>query len=259
VKRADFRFYAELEDFLPRARRGVTFPCEFQGGPSVKDVVESLGVPHTEVELLLADGEPVDFSWILRDGARVSVFPAFRSIDVAPVARVRPATLREPRFVADGHLGRLARYLRMLGLDTAWQRDARDEEIAHLAATQDRIVLTRDLGLLKRRIVSRGYYVRELEPRRQLPEVVRRFDLARSIAPFSRCLRCNAPLETVRKEDVASALPPRVRERHDEFRRCPACGRVYWAGSHRQSMERFVGQALEEALPGGSHERRPSQ
>ncbi len=259
MKRAEFRFYAELGDFLPRARRGVTFPCEFQGGPSVKDVVESLGVPHTEVELLLADGEPVDFSWILRDGARVSVYPVFRSIDVGPVARVRPASLREIRFVADGHLGRLARHLRMLGLDTAWQRDACDEEIAQVAAAQDRIVLTRNLGLLKRRRVTRGYYVRELEPRRQLPEVVRRFDLARSIAPFSRCLRCNALLEAVRKEDVAGGLPPRVRERHDAYRRCPSCGRVYWAGSHRQSMERLVDQVLEEAQPGGSHARRPSQ
>jgi uncharacterized protein with PIN domain len=259
VKRAEFRFYAELEDFLPRARRGVTFPCEFQGGPSVKDVVESLGVPHTEVDLLLADGESVDFSWILRDGARVSVYPAFRSIDVAPVSLARPVPLREPRFVADGHLGRLSRYLRMLGLDTAWQRDACDEEIARVAATQDRIVLTRDRGLLKRRIVAHGYYVRELEPRRQLSEVVRRFDLARSIAPFARCLRCNALLEAARKEDVGSGLPPRVRERHDEFRRCPSCGRVYWAGSHRRSMERLVGQVLEDARPGGSHAHRPSQ
>jgi uncharacterized protein len=259
VKRAEFRFYAELGDFLPRARRGVTFPCEFQGGPSVKDVVESLGVPHTEVELLLADGEPVDFSWILRDGARVSVYPAFRSLDVGPVTCVRHAPLPELRFVADGHLGRLARYLRMLGLDTAWQRDASDEEIAQVASAQDRIVLTRDLGLLKRRMVTRGYYVRELEPRRQLPEVVRRFDLASRLSPFSRCLRCNAILQAVRKEDVAGGLPSRVRERHEEFRRCPACGRVYWAGSHRQRMERLVREVLEQSLHGGCHARRSPQ
>lgn len=116
MPRASFRFYAELGDFLPPDRRGVTFAHEFHDRPSVKDVIESLGVPHTEVDLVLADSEPVDFSWRLRDGTRVSVYPVFESIDVAPVTRLRPAALREVRLVVDGHLGRLGRYLRMLGL-----------------------------------------------------------------------------------------------------------------------------------------------
>jgi len=246
MKRAHFRFYAELNDFLPRARRGVTFLHEFRGGPSVKDVIESLGVPHTEIDLILADGESVDFSWILRDGARVSVYPVFESIDVAPLARVRPAPLREVRFVLDGHLGRLARYLRMLGFDARWRADAADDEIAGVAAAEHRIILTRDSGLLKRRIVTHGYRVREADPRRQLVEVVRRLDLFRAFAPFRRCLRCNDLLETVRKEDVVADLPPRVRERHDAFRRCPSCRRVYWAGSHHRRMERLVSDLLAE-------------
>jgi hypothetical protein len=252
VKRAHFRFYAELADFLPPARRGVTFPHEFQGSPSVKDVIESLGVPHTEVDLVLADGESASFSWTLRDGARVSVYPAFESIDVAPVTRVRPAPLRPIRFVLDGHLGRLARYLRMLGFDTLWQRDACDAEIAATASAEHRIVLTRDLGVLKRRIVAHGYWVRELDPRRQLAEVVQRLDLARSIAPLVRCLRCNSLLEAVRKEDVASALPPLARERHDAFRRCPSCGRLYWEGSHARRMKGLVALVLAQGA------RRPS-
>ncbi len=240
MKRVTFRFYAELNDFLPTSRRGVAFPHEFQGGPSVKDVVESLGVPHTEVDLVLADGESVDFSWILRDGARLSVYPVFESIDIAPLARVRPAPLREVRFVLDGHLGRLARFLRMLGFDARWRADTADEELARVAAAERRILLTRDAGLLKRRIVSHGCWVREVDPRRQLAEVVHRLDLLRAISPFRRCLRCNELLETVRKEEVAGALPPAVRERHDAFRRCPSCGRVYWAGSHHRRMERLV-------------------
>lgn len=244
VKRADFRFYGELADFLPLARRGVTFSYEFQGGPSVKDVVESLGVPHTEIDLILADGESVGFSWILQDGARVSVFPVFESIDIAPIARVRPSPLRKIRFILDGHLGRLARYLRMLGFDTLWQRDPCDEEIAQVAAAEHRIVLTRDRGLLKRRAVTHGYCVREIDPRRQLAEVVRRLDLARSIAPFNRCLRCNTPLEAVRKEDVANALPPLVREHQNAFRRCPSCERLYWPGSHYTRMERLISEVL---------------
>jgi len=246
---ARFRFYAELNDFLPPGRRGVEFAHEFHGGPSVKDVIESLGVPHTEVDLVLADGESVDFSWILREGARVSVYPVFESIDIAPLARVRPAPLREVRFVLDVHLGRLARYLRMLGFDARWRNDERDEEIARVASAEHRIVLTRDAGLLKRRIVTHGYRVREADPRRQLAEVSHRLDLFGSIAPFRRCLCCNALLETVRKEDVAGELPPRVRERHDAFRRCPSCRRVYWAGTHHQRMERLIADLLADSRP----------
>ena len=246
---ARFRFYAELNDFLPPGRRGVEFAHEFHGGPSVKDVIESLGVPHTEVDLVLADGESVDFSWILREGARVSVYPVFESIDIAPLARVRPAPLREVRLVLDVHLGRLARYLRMLGFDARWRNDERDEEIARIASAEHRIVLTRDAGLLKRRIVTHGYRVREADPRRQLAEVSHRLDLFGSIAPFRRCLCCNALLETVRKEDVAGELPPRVRERHDAFRRCPSCRRVYWAGTHHQRMERLIADLLADSRP----------
>ncbi|HVI74690.1 MAG TPA: Mut7-C RNAse domain-containing protein [Anaeromyxobacteraceae bacterium] len=246
---ARFRFYAELNDFLPPGRRGVEFAHEFHGGPSVKDVIESLGVPHTEVDLVLADGESVDFSWILREGARVSVYPVFESIDIAPLARVRPAPLREVRLVLDVHLGRLARYLRMLGFDARWRNDERDEEIARVASAEHRIVLTRDAGLLKRRIVTHGYRVREADPRRQLAEVSHRLDLFGSIAPFRRCLCCNALLETVRKEDVAGELPPRVRERHDAFRRCPSCRRVYWAGTHHQRMERLIADLLADSRP----------
>jgi uncharacterized protein with PIN domain len=258
VKRAFFRFYAELNDLLPPPRRGVTFPHEFRGGPSVKDVIESLGVPHTEIDLILADGESVDFAWTLRDGARISVYPVFESIDITPLARVRPAPLRETRFVLDGHLGRLARTLRMLGFDVRWRPDADDAELARVAAVEHRILLTRDSGLLKRRIVSHGVRVREADPRRQLTEVVRRLDLLRAIAPFRRCLRCNDPLEAVRSEDVAREVPPRVRERHDSFRRCPSCGRVYWAGTHHRRMERLVSDLLAErggvsAGPGAPH------
>ena len=248
--RAWFRFYAELNDFLPPGRRGVAFAHEFHGGPSVKDAIESLGVPHTEIDLILADGASVDFAWTLRDGARVSVYPVFESIDIAPLARVRPAPLREVRFVLDVHLGRLARYLRMLGFDARWRPDARDDEIALTAAAEHRIVLTRDAGLLKRRIVTHGHRVRESDPERQLHEVVRRLDLLRLVAPFRRCLCCNALLEAVRKDEIADALPPRVRERHEDFRRCPSCRRIYWAGSHRLRMERLIaGLGASEAAP----------
>jgi uncharacterized protein with PIN domain len=244
MRRASFRFYAELNDFLPPARRGVAFAHEFRGSPSVKDVVESLGVPHAEIDLLLADGEPVDFGWRVRDGARVSVYPVFESLDVGPLTRVRSAPLRRTRFALDGHLGRLARYLRMAGFDALWRADWDDAELARLAAAEQRILLTRDRGLLMRRAVTHGHWMRETDPRRQLAEVLRRFDLSRSVDPFRRCLRCNDPLVPVAKPAVAGRLPPRVAERHDEYRLCPACGRVYWRGTHCDRMERLVAEAV---------------
>lgn len=245
MKQASFRFYAELNDLLPAARRGIAFTHAFTGTPSVKDVIEALGVPHTEVDLVLADGESVGFGWRLHDGARVSVYPVFETIDVASVTRVRAAPLREPRFVLDVHLGRLARHLRMLGFDAVWEGDADDAALAATSARERRILLTRDRGLLKRRAVTHGYCVRSSAPAQQLAEVIRRLDLARAIAPFTRCIRCNGALAPVEKAEVADRLPPRVRERHQSFRRCGGCGRVYWAGTHHERMSRVVA-ALRE-------------
>lgn len=240
MKRAYFRFYAELNDFLPQERRFVTFTYPFDLSPSVKDAIEALGVPHTEVDLILANGESVDFSYVLRDDDRISVYPVFESIDITPLVRVRPRPLRQTRFVLDTHLGRLAVYLRMLGFDTLYRNDYRDEELARISSEERRILLTRDRGLLKRNAVTRGYCVRSTEPRQQLIEVLRRFDLFGSLAPFQRCLRCNGTLQPVRKEEVINRLPPRTRRYYDEFRICIRCGQIYWKGSHYQRMQRFA-------------------
>ncbi len=241
---AHFRFYAELNDFLLPARRGTVFAYEFPGNPSIKDVIESLGVPHGEVDLILANGEPVDFAWQARDGARISVYPVFESLDVSPIARVRPRPLRDSRFILDGHLGRLAAYLRMMGFDVLWRNDSSDEQLAHLSRAEGRILLTRDRELLKRKAVTHGYWVRETNPQRQLPEILQRFDLLRSIAPFRRCLRCNRTLEPIEKELIADRLPARIRERHTEFRICRSCDKIYWKGSHHDRMQRLIDQAV---------------
>lgn len=247
MKQATFRFYAELNDLLPAERRGRAFEHAFTGTPAVKDVIEAFGVPHTEVDLVLADGEPVDFAWRLRDGARVSVYPVFEALDVATVTRVRAAPLRELRFVVDGHLGRLARHLRMLGFDTVWEATAEDAALAALAAAEHRVLLTRDRGLLKRRAVTHGCCVRASAPGEQLREVVRRLDLARAISPFTRCIRCNGRLEPAAAAEVRDRLPPRVRERQAEFRRCAGCGRVYWPGTHHARMERTIAELVTGA------------
>jgi uncharacterized protein with PIN domain len=243
MSRATFRFYAELNDFLPRGRRRIAFSHAFQGKISIKDMIESLGVPHTEVDLILVNGRSVDFRHPVRDGDTVSVYPVFESLDIHPLLRLRPQPLRRPAFVLDGHLGRLAAYLRLLGFDSLYRNDFSDEEIADLAAGGRRIVLTRDRGLLKRSIVTRGYCVRSDSPRRQIREVVERFDLARLIAPFRRCLACNSLLQPAEKRDVLEQLPPGTRERFDEFYQCSGCGKVFWPGSHYARLQSIVREA----------------
>jgi uncharacterized protein with PIN domain len=240
MAQAIFRFYAELNDFLPRPRRQVAFAYPFELPASVKHLIEAIGVTHAEVDLILVNGEPVDFSYIVQDGDRVSVYPVFESVDITPVARLRPEPLRNPRFVLDAHLGRLAAYLRMLGFDTLYRNDFDDEELARLSASQNRILLTRDHGLLKRSLVQRGYYVRSENPRLQAAEVVRQFDLKSLLRPFQRCLRCNGMLEKVEKEAVASQLPPGTQKHFDEFFRCRECGQVYWKGAHYERMLNLI-------------------
>ena len=238
------RFYGELGDFLPPDRRQVAFTHTLKERASIKDVIEALGVPHTEVDLLLVNGESVDFSYLVHDGDRISVYPVFTSIDLTPLPRVGPQPLPEPRFVLDTHLGKLAAYLRMLGFDTLYRNDYHDNELAELSSREGRMLLTRDRGLLKRRVVTHGYHVWETDPERQLVEVVRRFDLLRTIAPFRRCMHCNGLLEPVRKEVIPDRLLPKTRQYYDEFSVCQSCGRIYWKGSHYERMQQLIGRLL---------------
>ena len=207
-------------------------------------MIEALGVPHTQVDLILVDGWSVDFSYRVAPGDRISVFPVFESVDITPLLEVRPRPLRQTRFVLDTHLGRLATYLRLMGFDTLYRNDYDDSELVRISVGETRILLTRDRGLLKRRALTHGYSVRETNPRRQLGEVLDRFDLRRSAAPFTRCLRCNGCLRLVPKEAVLERLPPRTRRDYDEFRICRGCDRVVWQGSHYQRMRRLVDAVL---------------
>jgi uncharacterized protein len=244
------RFYGELNDFLPAAHRQATLVCGLESSASVKDLVEALGVPHPEIDLLVVNGRTVDFACRVRDGDRVAAYPPFRALDLDADARLGPPAQIEPRFVADVHLGRLAAYLRLAGLDTVYRNDYRDDEIVATSASEDRTLLTRDVGVLKHRMVTRGYFVRETRPARQLVEVLRRFDLVTRARPFTRCLRCNGRLQAVPKDEVEHLLPPRTREHYREFSRCPACDRIYWQGSHYTQMKLFLDKAFAVAASG---------
>jgi uncharacterized protein with PIN domain/sulfur carrier protein ThiS len=240
----ELRFYAELNDFLRDARKQTRFKHVLNRRTSVKDLIESLGVPHTEVEVILANGKSVDFSYIVKDKDDLSIYPMFESVDVTPILKLRDAPLRHTRFVLDCHLGRLARYLRQLGFDTLYRNDYADDELADTSAREHRILLTRDRSLLKRSIITHGYFVREFDPRKQLDEVIRRFDLRNQIIPFGRCTRCNGMVEAVSKNTVEHLLEPKTRQYFDEFWQCTSCGQVYWEGSHVKHMLKLTDDVL---------------
>lgn len=237
---ATFRFYEELNDFLPPARRRREFDARCAQAATVKHMIEALGVPHTEVELILVNGVSCGFERLLQDGDRIAVYPKFETFDVSPLLKVRAQPLRETRFVADAHLGGLARLLRMAGFDTLYDNHIGDREIEVISAEHQRIVLTRDRELLKRRGVTHGCYVRALHPEQQLQEIVGRLDLAGSLRPFTLCLQCNLPLRAVPKEQVAHRLPPRVHAQFDEFVTCGGCHGVFWKGTHWQRMDALL-------------------
>ncbi len=244
---ATFRFYEELNDFLAPARRYRAFETPCARAATTKHMIEALGVPHTEVELILVNGESVGFDRLIADGDRIAVYPKFETFDVTPLLRVRERPLSEPRFVADAHLGGLAHLLRMAGFDTLYDNNFGDDEIVGIAAHDGRTVLTRDCELLKRREVTHGCFVHALKPEQQVREIFARLDLARGARPFRLCLECNAPLRTIDKALIADRLPPSVRELQQRFTTCDVCGGVFWEGSHWQRMRALLDDLLAPA------------
>jgi uncharacterized protein len=243
----EVRAYAELNDFLDPVARGTTVQRPFRSHQTVKDVIEAMGIPHTEIDLILADGEPVGFDHRPTGGMRLAVYPVFESLDIASVGRLRPTPSRDPRFVVDVNLGRLARLLRLLVFDVRFDRDLDDEDLAAISATEHRILLTRDRRLLHRRNVTHGIFVRADRPFDQVVDVLRRLDLGRRLAPFSRCLRCGGVLTAVSKAEVLDRLEPLTRRHYDEFARCDDCDHVYWSGSHHGRLAEVVA-AIEVAI-----------
>ncbi len=235
-----FRFYEELNDFLPLRFRKRTFTYVFKPHQTVKDAVEALGVPHTEVDLILINGTSVGFGHRLHDGDLVSVYPVFETLDISPLVRLRPKPLRNPRFILDVHLGKLARYLRMLGFDTYYQNNLDDNEIIRIAKNQNRIILTRDTGILKNGNVTHGYMPHSQIPEEQIREVIERFHLRDQIKPFYRCTLCNGLIEKVDKREIEHLLEPNTRRYYQDFYRCRQCKQIYWEGSHYDRMNELI-------------------
>lgn len=243
MARATFRCYAELNDFLAPAQRQRDIEVQIPPGAPLRHLMESLGIPHTEVELILVNGQSVGLEQPLADGDHVSLYPLFESLDLTPLLRLRPAPLRQTRFLADAHLGKLARYLRLLGFDTRYENDLGDSALVRLAQAEHRVLLTRDRALLMRRGVTHGCYLRPTSTWAQLEHLIHRLDLGDSLHPFTRCMCCNGLLAPVNQSEVLVHLPLGVRERFDRFWRCGGCAQLYWQGSHYQQLTERI-QAL---------------
>lgn len=238
------RCYEELNRFLSLSRQRIDFPLPLQAGATVHQVLHTLGIPGDEVDLVLADGRVVDFSHKVKNGERLALYPVFETFDIQTVQALRPRPLRRPRFLADAHLGKLARYLRMLGFDTIYSNSIDDSDLIRIARREGRVLLTRDRPLIGRSHFNKSYLVRETNPRRQLIELMEHFQLRRLATPFRRCLRCNGIVAPVEKEEVEHELDEATRRHYQRFWQCSSCGRIYWKGSHYARMRQFVKQIL---------------
>lgn len=247
---AEFRFYAELNTFIAPPFRHRSFQHTCAQDATVKHMIEALGVPHTEVGYLLVNGEPGDLAHRLCEGDRISVYPHFRSEEFTAVETRSPA-----RFIADAHLGQLARQLRMLGFDVLFRNSYSDADVARISREQQRTVLTRDRDLLIRKDVVLGCYVHAISCDEQLCEVMRRYRLAPYVQPFCRCLECNGLLHAVDKNAVSDRVPPTSLAHYEKFFRCEHCGHVYWEGSHVERMRHRIEKLLRYCAAGNTTAR----
>ncbi|EFL51711.1 protein of unknown function DUF82 [Solidesulfovibrio fructosivorans JJ]] len=246
-KAATLRFRGALRELLrrPAANGVVVYPVTREA--SIKDVIEALGPPHTEIHGIIADDRPVGFEHRLAPGERITIEPAVFPIDVFTPTLLRPTPLPLPkqRFVADANVGRLATLLRLLGYDAVYDRDMEDGELARIAAEEGRIALSRDVSCLKRSKIMYGRLIRANDPQEQLRDILRAFGLTPPYGAFTRCLRCNRELAPVDKKDILDRLLPKTKRYYEKFSMCPECGRIYWAGSHYEHMRGWIREILK--------------
>ena len=241
--RADFYFYGRLRQLLRKQTEGPV-AYRFNGAPAIKDAIEALGIPHTEVDLIQCQEQWVDFGYVLHPGERINVFPVDWPVAILPARHLSPAPPRPIAFILDIHLGKLARWLRLLGFDCRYRNDFGDDQIVELALEEQRIILTRDRGLLKRSRVSHGYLVGSGPLKEQLKEVIIRYHLQEDFRPLTRCPLCNTPLHDVDKELIRHQLQPNTQRYYTKFRRCPSCDKLYWQGSHYEKIARQLQELM---------------
>lgn len=246
IKTIKLRFYGYLNDFInleqKKIKRTATpyYLHYFNGRQTIKDIIESLGVPHPEVTLIIKRGEFLNFSYLVQSGDLISVYPYFYNFELSAEKKLLPEYPAQPKFILDVHLGKLARYLRRFGFDTAYRNDYGDREIVEQAVKEERIILTRDLGLLMRKRVKWAKFIWNDDPRKQLQEVFERFQLKQYYPQAGRCVNCNSRLIKVEKEEIIERLEPKTKKYFNQFMLCPNCNKLYWRGSHYQKTEKFI-------------------
>jgi len=213
-----------------RSPEGITLLVMLPAPAALKDVVESMGVPHCEIGAVSGDLDGLDE--LVFDGCRTHLAPA------------APAALIDPRFLCDGHLGRLARLLRLLGFDTLWNTRWPEAEIARRGVNEGRTVLSGNLALLKRKELTRAMLVRADDPVEQTRQVVARFLLAGRARLMGRCSTCNGEIRPVAKVDVLERIPPKTAAWLNEYFICAGCGKLYWEGTHLQGLEDMLNRIL---------------
>jgi uncharacterized protein len=239
------RFHGDLNVFLGSKAGDAVIERQLAEKTSIKDIIESCGIPHPEVDLILVDEEPVGFDHTVANGAKVDAFTVENR--GTHYAEERLQTIGITRFVTDGHLGGLTRNLRLLGFDVGYCQSADDRQLLEVMARENRALLTRDRRLLMHAIVQHGYWPRSQNADEQAIEVVRRFDLSELIAPFTRCLRCNALLEEATKAEIVDKLEPLTKIYYHQFRRCPDCKQIYWPGSHFPKLQKRIEEIRSRA------------
>jgi len=235
LKRCFIRFYGDLKDLLPEEKRK-QYEISFTVSPGIKDIVESEGVPHTEVEFITVNGNPVPWTYRVKDNDYIAVYPFFKSISIKSESKIIEKNYPEGIFILDVHLGKLAKYLRLLGFDADYKREWDDPKIIEIAIREKRIILTRDRGILKNNKVKYGYLIRHTQSTEQVKEVLERFNLKDKIKPFTRCLECNETILPVSKQEVLEDIEENARLYYNEFFKCKGCKKVYWKGSHYSRM-----------------------
>jgi uncharacterized protein with PIN domain len=245
---ASIYFEGSLQEFPAIIAAGMPLLFPVRNYQSVKDIIESAGVPHTEVACIIVNNTPVDFYYHLKDNDQVTVYPYDRVPDAFVNFKLRNITPEPIRFVLDVHLGTLARYLRFCGFDSVYKNNFQDKQIVAIASGENRIVLTRDIGILKYSAVNYGYWIRSKSPPEQLREVIWHYRLCTKLQPFSRCSDCNSILEVVQKKEVLDKLEVKTRIFYHDFRRCTGCGKIYWKGSHFENLEKIVERICRPGL-----------
>ena len=242
---AIFRFYGSLNDFLPKKLRQRSILYHFKSNPNMKDAIEAIGIPHPEVQLILVEQNPVSLNSRLKNNCRVSVFPFFEKINIQPVELANTAPYKYLRFILDVHLGKLAKFLRFAGFDSLIFPNMNDNDIADLGAREERIVLTRDLGLLKHKKIQYGYWLRSQIPEEQFKEVAIHFQIKKSdLYPWQRCSICNGKIKAVEKRLIYKKLEFMTNKHYKDFFQCENCGHVYWKGSHFDKMQNRLNEAM---------------